>query len=85
MRRHLRGFTVLFLIAGLLAWEAAPASARPGRLILHRHAIPGQYILVLGSAVPRALGLVAPTAQEIEPAPERGPVLSYRASQNGAT
>ena len=76
---------VLPVIAGLLAWEAAPASSRPGRLILHRHAIPGQYIVVLGSAVPRALGFVAPTAQEIEPAPERGPVLPYRASRTGLT
>ena len=59
MRRHLRAFTVLFLIAGLLAWGAAPASARPGRLILHRHAIPGRYIVVLRSSVPRAPGFVA--------------------------
>ena len=59
MRRHLRTFTVLSLIAGLLAWGAAPASARPGRLILHRHAIPGRYIVVLRSSVPRAPGFVA--------------------------
>ena len=51
MRRHLRAFTVLFLIAGLLAWGAAPAAARPGRLILHRHAIPGRYIVVLKDGV----------------------------------
>ena len=57
MRRHLRAFTVLSLIAGLLAWGAAPASARPGRLILHRHAIPGRYIVVLRSSVPRAPGV----------------------------
>ena len=59
MRRHLRTFTVLSLIAGLLAWGAAPASARPGRLTLHRHAIPGRYIVVLRSSVPRAPGFVA--------------------------
>ena len=59
MRRHLRAFTVLSLIAGLLAWGAAPASARPGRLILHRHAIPGRYIVVLRSSVPRAPAFVA--------------------------
>src|SRR4029453_17015474 len=59
MRRHLRAFTVLSLIAGLLAWGAVPASARTGRLILHRHAIPGRYIVVLRSSVPRAPGLVA--------------------------
>ena len=59
MRRHLRTFTVLSLIAGLLVWGAGPASARPGRLILHRHAIPGRYIVVLRSPVPRAPGFVA--------------------------
>src|SRR6185503_20970600 len=59
MRRHLRTFTVLSLIAGLLAWGAGPASARPGRLILHRHAVPGRYIVVLRSPVPRAPGFVA--------------------------
>src|SRR4029453_15182358 len=59
MRRHLRAFTVLSLIAGLLAWGAVPASARTGRLILHRHAIPGRYIVVLRSSVPRAPGFVA--------------------------
>ena len=59
MRRHLRTFTVLSLIAGLLAWGAGPASARSGRLILHRHAIPGRYIVVLRSSVPRAPAFVA--------------------------
>ena len=59
MRRHLRTFTVLSLIAGLLAWGAGPASARPGHLILHRHAIPGRYIVVLRSPVSRAPGFVA--------------------------
>ena len=59
MRRHLRTFTVLSLIAGLLAWGAEPASARSGRLILHRHAIPGRYIVVLHSSVPRAPAFVA--------------------------
>src|SRR4029450_12141245 len=59
MRRHLRAFTVLSLIAGLLAWGAVPASARTGRLILHRHAIPGRYIVVLRSSVPRAPGFAA--------------------------
>src|SRR5512132_308026 len=59
MRRHLRTFTVLSLIAGLLAWGAGPAFARSGRLILHRHAIPGRYIVVLRSSVPRAPAFVA--------------------------
>src|SRR4029453_9704125 len=59
MRPHLRTFTVLSLIAGLLAWGAGPASARSGRLILHRHAIPGRYIVVLRSSVPRAPAFVA--------------------------
>jgi subtilisin family serine protease len=59
MHRHLRTFTVLSLIAGLLAWGTGPASARSGRLILHRHAIPGRYIVVLRSSVPRAPAFVA--------------------------
>ena len=63
MRRYLRTFTVLFLIAGLLAWGAGPASARSGRLILHRHAIPGRYIVVLRSSVPRAPAFVAARMQ----------------------
>jgi hypothetical protein len=77
------------VLAGDRGWPAR-LGGRPGLRptrppILHRHAIPGQYIVVLGSAVPRALGFVGPTAQEIEPAPERGPVLPYRASRTGLT
>ena len=62
LRRHLRTFTVLSLIAGMLAW-AAPASAGPGRLLRHRNAIPGRYIVVLRSSPSRTSSAVAADLQ----------------------
>ena len=61
-RRHLRTFTVLSLIAGMLAW-AAPASAGPGRLLRHPNAIPGRYIVVLRSSPSRTSSAVAADLQ----------------------
>ena len=62
LRRHLRTFTVLSLIAGMLAW-GAPASAGPARLLSHHNAIPGRYIVVLRSSPSRALSAVAKDLQ----------------------
>ncbi len=61
-RRRLCTFTILSLIAGMLAW-GAPASAGPARLLRHHNAIPGRYIVVLRSSPSRTLPAVAKDVQ----------------------
>ena len=63
VRRHVRTLTVLSLIAGLLAWQAAPATAGPGRLIRHRDAIAGRYIVVLRASPTRTPASLAADVQ----------------------
>jgi subtilisin family serine protease len=49
LRRHLRSSLAFALVLGL-CWAGGPASAETGRLIRHRDAIPGRYIVVLRSS-----------------------------------
>src|SRR5262245_43067161 len=76
MRRHLRTFIVLTLIAALLIWGGAPASARSGRRLRHGPSIPGRYIAVLRSSVPRGPAYVAAGMQRAYGASVQ-PVFTY--------
>src|SRR5262245_3650476 len=65
LRRHLRTVVALSLVAGLVALGVTSASAREGRLIRHRNAVPGRYIVVLKDSAPVPGVVVASAAGNV--------------------